>query len=153
MKTKRQKGFTLIELLIGMATGLIVLLGAGGILVVGNNFWENAWDKVNLQRDASYAMLTISRSVRSGKSAELENGGKGIKIYRETDWIRFYLDSAKNDIKCEIEGESPQTVVATFVEELTFTLDADIVEISIKLQRDNFQNHFASTAMMRNFGG
>ena len=153
MKTKKRNGFTLIELMTGMVAGMIVLLAAGSVLIVGNRYWDKAWDRVHLQRDGSYAMLKIGRSIRGGISAELESGGKGIKIYRQTNWIRFFLDGGNNDLKCEIEGGTPQTVVESNIADIEFTLDANRVDIGLKLGKDNFHNHFVSSVMMRNYGG
>ena len=153
MKMKRQNGFTLIELMTGMVASMIVLLAAGSVLIVGNRYWDKTWDKVGLQRDASYAMLKISRSIRAGTSAELESDGTGIKIYRKSDWIRFYLDGDNNDLKCEIEGGTPQIVVGSSIADIEFALDANRVDIGLKLGKDNFHNHFVSSVMMRNYGG
>lgn len=153
MKTKRQKGFTLIEVTIGSVAGIIVILAAGTALVSGHMFWNKAWEKANLQRDASYAMLRISGPIKAGRSAELESDGKAIKIYREADWIRFFLEEGSSDLKCEIEGEEPQTVLNGKVEDVTFTLQGNLLGIDLKLKKDNFQIHLVSTVMMRNYGG
>ena len=150
MKTKGQKGFTLIEVMIAIVASVILLLAAGTALVSGHTFWNKAWEKVNLQRDASYAMLKISHSIKEGMSAELESDGKAVKIYRETDWIRFFLEEASNNLKCQIEGGEPQTVVNGKVEDVTFTLQGSLLGIDLKLKKDNFQIHFVSTVMMRN---
>ena len=153
MKTKKQKGFTLIELVISIIAGLIVLLAAGTALLAGHRVLNEAWGKVNIQRDASYAMLKINHSIRAAKSVEVESDAKAIKIYREADWIRFFLDEESNDLKCEIEGEELQTVVNGNVEDLEFTKEANRVRIGLKLKKGNFQNHFVSTVMMRNYAG
>lgn len=152
MNTHRHKGLTLIELMTSMATGMIVLLAAGSILVAGNRYWEQAWDKINLQRDASYIMHNISRSIRSAKSVELEDDGKAIKIYRNVDWIRISFDEENNAVNYEIADGVPRPLVLDHIEAMEFTVNANRVGISLKLQKDNFQNHFVSTVMMRNFG-
>ena len=152
MKANVQKGLTLIEVLIAMVAGTIVVLAAGTALVSGHTFWNQSWEKANLQRDASYVMLRISHSIKAGKSAELESDGKAIKIYRDAGWIRFFLDEGSGDLKCEIEGEEPQTVVKDNIEDLEFTVEANKIEIDLKLKKDNFQNHFISTVVMRNYG-
>ena len=152
MKTKGPKGFTLIEILIVIAIGAILLSAIGVVLVSGHIFLNRAWKSVGLQRDASYAMLRMSHSIKAGRSAELENYGKGIKIYRETDWIRYFLEDGSKDLKCEIEGGQPQIVVNGNVEDLGFTLEAYKIGIDLTLKKDNLQNHFVSTVMMRNYG-
>jgi len=152
MKTKVQKGFTLVGLMIGIVAGIIVLLAAGTILVTGQTFWNEAWEKASLQRDASYAMLRISHSIKAGRSARIEGDGKAIKIYREADWIRFFLDEGSNNLKCEIEGAEPQPIVNDNVEDLEFSIEANKIRISLKLKKGNLQNHLVSTVMVRNYG-
>jgi len=153
MKTKRQRGFTLIEVTIGSVAGVIVILAAGTALVFGHMFLNKAWEKANLQRDASYAMLRISGPIKAGRSAELESDGKAIKIYREADWIRFFLEEGSSDLKCEIEGGEPQIVLDGKVEDVTFTLQGNLLGIDLKLKKDDFETHLVSTVMMRNYGG
>ena len=153
MKTKTQKGFTLVEVMIGIAAGVILLLAAGTALVGGQTFWSNAWAKANLQRDASYAMLRISRSAKEGISAQLDNEGKLLRIYREAGWITFYSPQGTNDLNCQIEGQDPQTIINGNVENVTFTLQDKLIGIDLRLTKDNSQTRFVSTVMMRNYGG
>jgi len=152
MKRKGQKGFTIIELMIGIVTGTIVILAAGMILFYGQKSWNNTWKRANLQRDASYAMQRISLPIKAGMNAELEGDGNAIKIYRATDWIRFFLEQ-NNNLKCEIEGEGPQTIINGKMEALQFNVTGNTVIIELKLREDNLQTHFVSTVMMRNYGG
>jgi len=153
MKRKVQKGFTIIELMIGIITGTIVILAAGMILFYGQKSWNNIWKRANLQRDASYAMQRMSLPIKAGMNAELEGGGSAIKIYRATDWIRFFLEQENNNLKCEIEGGGPQTIINGKMEALQFNVTGNTVTIDLKLREDNLQTHFASTVMMRNYGG
>lgn len=153
MKTNVQKGFTLVEVIMAAVIGAIVILASGTVLVTSHTFLDRGIEKANLQRDASYAMLRISRSIKAGRSAELESDGKAIKIYRDADWIRFFLDENSSDLKCEIEGEEPQSVITDNVEDLQFNLEGNKVTIDLRLNDDNSQNHFVLTVMMRNYGG
>ena len=83
MKRKVQKGFTLIELIIAMFTSTIVIVAAGLILFYGQKSWNNTWQRVNLQRDASYVMQRMSRSIKAGTSAKVEADGKGLRVYND----------------------------------------------------------------------
>src|SRR4030042_5990080 len=71
MKTKSRKGLTLIELLIGIIASAIVIFATGIIIVRGQTSWNEAWKKVNLQRDASYAMLVMSQAIKKATSASV----------------------------------------------------------------------------------
>ena len=154
MKRKGQKGFTLIELIISMFTSTIVIVAAGSILFYGQKSWNNTCKRVNLQRDASYAMQRMSRSVKAGISAQVEASGKGLKIFNEGGWMRFFLSPATD--KFTLKGEDGETNFATIlddnVEDLQFNVTGSTVRIELKLSEDNLQTHFVSTVMMRNYG-
>ena len=157
MKRKVQKGFTLIELTIAMLTGAIVIVAAGMILFFGQKTWNSTWDRVNLQRDASYAMLRMSRSVKAGSSAQIEGSGEGLRIYndKEGSWRRFFVQPASNNLMLKSEivgGSTTETILDDTVEALQFNVTGTTVSIVLKLREDNLQTHFASTVMMRNYG-
>jgi len=154
MKRKVQKGFTLIELTIAMFTGAVVIVAAGMILFFGQKTWNSTWDRANLQRDASYAMLRMSRSVKAATSAQVEGSGKGLKIFNEGGWMRFFLSPATE--KYTLKGEDGETNFVTIldgnVEDLQFNVTGNLVRIEVKLSKDNLQTHLVSTVMMRNYG-
>ena len=158
MERKVQKGFTLIELTIAMLIGAIVILAAGMILFYGQKSWNNTWKRANLQRDASYAMLSISRPIKAGTSAQVEGNGEGLRIYNDKEglWRRFFVQSASNNLmlKSEIVGDNSisKTILDGKVEALQFNVTGTTVSIDLKLREDNLQTHFASTVMMRNYG-
>jgi len=157
MKRKEQKGFTLIELTIAMFTGSIVILGAGMILFFGQKNWNSTWDRTNLQRDASYAMLRMSRSIKAGTSAQVEGNGEGLRIYNADagSWRRFFVQSASNNLMLKSEivgGNTTETILDDTVEALQFNVTGTMVRVELKLREDNLQTHFASTVMMRNYG-
>jgi len=157
MKRKVQKGFTLIELTIAMLTGAIVILAAGMILFYGQKSWNNTWKRVNLQRDTSYAMQRISRSVKAGSSAQIEGSGEGLRIYndKEGSWRRFFVQPASNNLMLKSEivgGNTTETILDDTVEALQFNVTGTTVGIELKLREDNLQTHFVSTVMMRNYG-
>jgi prepilin-type N-terminal cleavage/methylation domain-containing protein len=154
MKRKGQKGFTLIELIIAMFTSTIVIVAAGSILFYGQKSWNNTLKRVNLQRDASYAMQRMSHSVKAGISAQVEASGKGLKIFNKGGWMRFFLSPATD--KFTLKGEAGETNFVTIlddnVEDLQFNVTGTTVRIELKLREDNLQTHFVSTVMMRNYG-
>lgn len=157
MKRKGQKGFTLIELTIAMFTGTIVILAAGSILFYGQKSWNNTWKRVNLQRDASYAMQTITRAVKAGTSARVEGNGVGLRVYNDIEgaWRRFFVQPAANNLMLKtaiVGGIISETILDGKVEDLQFNVTGTTVRIELKLREDNLQTHFVSTVMMRNYG-
>ena len=157
MKRKGQKGFTLIELIIAMFTSTIVIVAAGSILFYGQKSWNNTWKRVNLQRDASYAMQRMTRPIKAGTSAKVEANGKGLRVYNDykESWMRFFVQPTANNLmlSSEIVGESTsETILDGNVEDLQFNVTGTTVRIELKLREDNLQTHFVSTVMMRNYG-
>jgi prepilin-type N-terminal cleavage/methylation domain-containing protein len=154
MKRKRQKGFTLIELVIAMFTSAIVIVAAGMILFFGQKTWNSTWDRANLQRDASYAMLRMTHDIQAGISAQVESNGEGLKIFKAGDWVRYFVASepSKLALKSETEGGSSETIIEDNLEAVRFNVTGNTVAIDLKLKDDNLETHFASTVMMRNYG-
>ena len=154
MKRKRQKGFTLIELTITTFIGAIVIVAAGMILFFAQRTWNSTWDRTNLQRDASYAMLRMTRDIKAGATAQVEDNGKGLRIFNGGDWVRFYTTSGGSllTLKRETSGGGSETVVEDNLEAVQFNLTGSTVILDLKLKEYNLETHFASTVMMRNYG-
>ena len=152
MKRKRhnQKGFTLLELTITTLTGAIVIVAAGMILFFGQRTWNSTWDRTNLQRDASYAMLRMTKDIKAGASAQIEDGGKGLKVFNGSDWVRYV--TASGALKRETSGSGTQTVLDGNLQSLQFNLTGNTVTMDLKLKEYNLETHYASTVMMRNYG-
>ncbi|MGA1980457.1 MAG: prepilin-type N-terminal cleavage/methylation domain-containing protein [Sedimentisphaerales bacterium] len=155
-KTKSPKGLTLVELMTAIATGLIVLLAAGSVMLIGQTSWNDAWKKVNLQRDASYAMLRMSQSIKAATSAEKSSNGRVLYIPKQSNPnITFSYVADTNNLQCQIVGEHLQTIINGEVTNLQFITDPNkhTVKIDLSLKKDDAQAHFVSTVMMRNYGG
>jgi len=153
MRTKKKDGIVLIEVVIAMGISLIVLLAVGGVLAASHTRWNNAWDKVNLQQDASYAMLTLSHSIKEAASAAVENDGQALCIYgADGSWVRFTFDRDTNSLDYRIEGQSTQTLIDGRLEDLSFEVDDNRVGIDLTLKADNQEVHLDSTVQMRNYG-
>jgi prepilin-type N-terminal cleavage/methylation domain-containing protein len=154
MKAKKRKGFTLMEVVTAMGISAIVILAGGAVLVASHTRWNKAWDDVNLQRDASYTMLELTRSIRACASATVEADGAAIRMYdRDGAWALFSLGTGADNIQFEIEGQSPRTIIDRNLEGLQFNIEGNRVTIDLKLKKDNQQINLVSTVLMRNYGG
>jgi prepilin-type N-terminal cleavage/methylation domain-containing protein len=153
-KTKSHNGFTVIEFLIAIMAGAILILAAGIVVSIGQTSWNKAWKKVNLQREASVAMVRMVRSIKAGISAQVEDDGKTVVIYGDGDSITFshVVDANTNVLTYQI-GEGQPQIISSKVENLQFDVQANKVTIDIELKDDDAQAHFVSTVMMRNYGG
>ncbi len=150
MKIKCQKGFTLVELACAMLTTSIVILAGGTALTTSQASLNRTWKKADLQRNASYAMLRISRHIKEGTAAEVGDDGKSIKIYKGADWMRFFLEHGSNDLKCEFKRQTVETIIHS-VEDLKFDVDSNKVKINIILKNGDLETHFTSDVMIRNY--
>jgi len=154
MKMKRQKGFTLVELICAIMATLILVLAGGTVLATSHSSWNSSWEKVNLQRDASQAMLKINHHIKAGIAAELEDDGKAIKIYKDSEWIRFFIEqeSGSKNLKCEPEGKTVETIINGNVKYLQFDVVDNRVRISLILEKGDLEIHIISDVMIRNYG-
>ena len=154
MKRKRQKGFTLIELIITTFTGAIVIVAAGMILFFGQKTWNSTWDRTNLQRDASYAMLRMTHDIKPGASAQVEDNGKSLRIYNGADWVRFFTASGATmyALKSDTSGGGSETILDDNLQAVQFNVTGNTVTIDLRLKDYNLETHYTSTIMMRNYG-
>jgi len=153
VEVKRQKGFVLIEVVVAMGISMIVLLAVGAVLATSQTRWNSAWEKVNLQQDASYVMLMLSHAIKEAASATVEDNGKKIQIY-DTDgnWVKFTFKRNTNTLKYKPQGQSTQTLIDGYVEDLVFEVEDNRVGIDLILERGDQEVHFDSTVQMRNYG-
>ncbi len=131
-----------------------MIVAAGMILFFGQRTWNSTWDRTNLQRDTSYAMLRITKDIKAGASAQVEDGGKGLKVFNGADWVRFVTASGGSmfALNRETSGGGSQTVLEDNLEAVLFNVTGSMVTIDLKLKEYNLGTHFASTVMMRNYG-
>jgi Tfp pilus assembly protein PilW len=154
MKTKieSRKGFSLIELMVAIATSAIVLLAIAIVIVFGQTSWNDTWTKVNLQRDASYAMLKMSQSIKKATSAVADVNGPVLNLVVDSNSIIFSYAQDTNDLQYQI-GEHSETVISGKVKNLQFGVSGNTVTIDLELEEDNVETRLLSTVMMRNTGG
>jgi prepilin-type N-terminal cleavage/methylation domain-containing protein len=150
-KTKSRKGFTIVELMVAVMASAIVVLAAGIVVVIGQTAWNQTWKKVNLQRNASVAMLRMSKSIKSATSATVDPNGKILNITDGNTVSSYVMDT--NNLRYIVGGQT-QTVISGEVNNVQFSLVGNnSVTIDLSLKKDNAQTRFISTVMMRNYGG
>jgi prepilin-type N-terminal cleavage/methylation domain-containing protein len=150
-KTKFRKGFTIVELMVAVMVGTIVVMAAGMVMVMGQTAWNQTWRKVNLQRDASLAMLTMSKYIKSATSATVDPNNKILRINNGS--TIFSYSSSTKKLQCQIGGQV-RTIVDGKVEHLQFgVVGNNSVTIDLRLKENNAETRFISTVMMRNYGG
>ena len=153
VRTKKQGGFTLIEVVVTIAISMIALLAVGVVLAASHTRWNNAWAKVNLQRDGSYIMLALSHAIKKASSATVADDGKTIQIH-DTDgnWVEYTFKSNTDTLEYKVQGQSTQTLVDKYVEDMRFEVDNNKVLIDLTLKQNDKEVHLDSTIQMRNYG-
>ena len=147
---------TLVELLIVALLSLIVLLSVGSGLVAGNRYWNEAWKKVNLQRDASYALNIITHPLKEATKATVAEDDDSVLTIDNYSGgqVTFSLASdtqQANRLQRQFAEANPQKIIGN-VEDLVFVVDGNRVRIFIRLRQDDIEVALASTVMMRNYG-
>jgi Tfp pilus assembly protein PilE len=145
-KTKSCKGLTIIELAVAIVTSIIVVLAIGIIIVFGQTSWNQTWKKVNLQRDASYAMLRMSQFIQAARRVE-STDDKVLSINDGSTVFSYVEDT--NDLQRQT-GEQSEDVVNGKVYNLQFNVQGNTVRIDLTLRDGNVETRFVSTAMKRN---
>jgi Tfp pilus assembly protein PilE len=151
-KTKSRSGLTLIELVIAIAASTIVILATGIIIIFGQTSWNQTWKRVNLQRDASYAMQWMSQSIQRATSATADVNVLSLSTTDGNNIIFTYVEDT-NNLRFQIGARTPQTIINGTVKDLQFGKVGNTITIDLRLENDDVQTRLVSTVMMRNAGG
>lgn len=76
MNTKKNAklGFTLVELMMASLAFSMLALAVGSMLVFGWQGWKRSNDVVGMQRDATLAMMMISKEIRNATYDQIIDG-------------------------------------------------------------------------------
>ena len=145
-----------MELLTVVVITMIVFLSVGAGLYAGHRYWNEAWEQVNLQRDASYAMNIITRPIKKATNATVSDDDDSVLTIENQHGSRitFSLESDTPETKKlqrQISESHPHKIIGN-VEDLVFNVDGNRVRIYIQLKKDDLDLSLASTIMMRNYG-
>jgi prepilin-type N-terminal cleavage/methylation domain-containing protein len=150
---KYKKGFTLVELLLSLTIASILILSSAVVMLGGNAMWERGLQRANLQRDASFAMTKITRAIREGNNAVLEDNGNIIKITNSSNWVKYYRDSSTKKLMLEVQDEIPVAIIDDNIIKLQFQQQPKLISVTLSLEEDDYTVEYTSTVMMRNLEG
>ena len=152
-KNTNRTGLTIIELMVAAAAVTIVIFAAAIMLVSGQKAWNNELLRSSLQRDASYAMLKMKKSISSATQAQIDKDELGIILTQTAGSVRYRFNPESKDLFCQVEGESLEQILNGTVEDLTFAIDPNtkkMVSVDIELQKNNCAARLYSKTLMRN---
>jgi type II secretory pathway pseudopilin PulG len=165
-KKQAPAALTLVEMLVAMIMVTIVLSAAAVTMIYGQRSLDHEWQQVGIQREASYAMLKMKQTIRSASQAQITGNGKGFKVYKDNQWIKFKYVSGAKDIRYKVLGggeewedydiEDPEanTLINGIVESAYFSIDPSTnstVTISFYLKNGQYEAQVSSSVTMRNF--
>lgn len=130
-----QSAYTLVEVMIAMSIMLMALVGVLAVQAFGMRLFELTKSKLGASDDARKAIDLLCTEIRSAKIIRIGTGGPGvtnftdcapgtpqvggaIQIYPTTNavpFVRYYWNSATNQLERSPNGISAFTVVANFI--------------------------------------
>ena len=147
-------GLTLIEIAVALVAASIVLLTTAVIMVFGQKSWNRTLRQVNLQRDASQAMLEMRLLIRGATGVRIDADGRGMTIDPNTEWVRFWFVPNQKDLECQLKARSERTILDGVVKGVTFNVDPNTkktVTVDLQLENGGCEARLLSTTMMRNY--
>lgn len=156
MKKQERTGFTIVELMISMMMVSIVLSAAVIVMIYGQRSFDREYAKVNLQRDAMYALHRIKQVIRGANQASIEGDGDGVKIYYGSDWTEFKFFPEQKNIRYKTTGDEDydKILLDGVVENAAFAIDPNTnktVTVSISLKDGPYEAQVSTSVSMRNF--
>jgi prepilin-type N-terminal cleavage/methylation domain-containing protein len=146
-----RQGLTLIEIIIAISIGSIIFLATALIMVPVQKSWDRTMMRANVQRNASFAMLAMKRSIITGTRVELDADGEVLTVHRDTGWIKFRYEPTEKTLLYQFEGQDEQTLVLGTVEAANFYVNNNSVTVNIELEKDGYVARLLTTTTMRNY--
>jgi prepilin-type N-terminal cleavage/methylation domain-containing protein len=146
-----RKGFTLIELTVAVMIFLIFILAVGTILTSSWRFWNDGWEQVRLQRDASYAFARIEKVVRDASEVSNDpDGGSTLELTKDTageQWDKTF--KLTNDV-LYLEESSGSDAIIEGVQEISFSDSGNMVIVELILETGSADTGFRTAIFLRN---
>ena len=144
-----QIGFSLVEVMIAVVIFAIFILAVGTILTSAWKFWNNGWQQVRVQRDASYAFEIIEKVVREGSTASVIDGGSGLQVVKNgsSGWTKTF-QSVGGVLQLD-DGSGPDNVISG-VQSISFSTAGNAVSVSLSLLNGSASANFRTTILLRN---
>jgi len=134
MMLKKKNGFTVVEIMVALVIGSVIMMVAGTLLYQSYVHWADNVVDVDLQRDATFAMDLMARAVRQSTSSQVTVAGGGEAL---TAGITSFVLNGDGDTIIytpDTTDPNPINLATDRVNTLSFTLNADTVDIQFVLQ-------------------
>ncbi len=155
IKKKNRYGLTLIEMVIAIAAASVVLLATASILAFGEKSWDRGWQQATLQRDASFAMLTIKKALRSASQVTIDASGNTITIFNPNGTsVQFWLEDGQDDLKYRYDDGTENMLLENIVDDVAFEMvpyTSNAVRVTLELKDGPCEAALSSSTLMRNY--
>lgn len=145
---------TLVEILVVVLITTIVIFGLGSVLAAGHRNWNDAWERVNLQRDAAFAMSVFSLPIKEATGAAVfdDIDGPTLTIYNlDGTETSFFLEPTEKELRRQVDTGGAQIIIKN-MDNMEFEVIGNKVWIKLYLKKDDQIIEFETTISMRNFG-
>lgn len=142
-------GFTLVEMMVAVIVLSIFIVAVGMILSSSWGFWNDGWQQVLLQRDASYAFASVEKVVRSGSSATILDGGTGLEVIKDgtSGWTKNFQSGG--GVLQLVEGSETKDIISR-VQSINFSISGNTVSVTLTLTDGSSIVDFRTTIFLRN---
>ena len=132
---QKQSGFTLVEMMVASAISLVVVLGLGQLILVGQDAFGWGMGKVELQRNVSEAIEWMARAIRAANSVELTSNSD-FSTYDENGNLvhRYSSGTVAGEIRLLEDGGALAEPCCT---EFSVTANADTTNLIITLEMED----------------
>ncbi|MCK4905293.1 prepilin-type N-terminal cleavage/methylation domain-containing protein [bacterium] len=142
-------GFTLVEMMVAVIILSIFIVAVGMMLSSSWRFWNDGWQQVILQRDASYAFASVEKVVRSGSSATILDGGTGLEVIKDgtSGWTKNFQSGG--GVLQLVEGSQTKDIISR-VQSINFSISGNTVLVTLTLTDGSSVVDFRTTIFLRN---
>lgn len=133
---RRNTGFTIVEVMVMVGVSICVVMAAAVAYEGTVRSWRGTSALLEIQRDASLAVEMMQRTLRPACVVDPDADGDSLEVYyrtsagSETLAAVFYLDGAG------YLRDRNGTVLASGVEDLTFSMTGNALNIDLTLKDD-----------------
>ncbi|AMC99278.1 PilW family protein [Halomonas chromatireducens] len=131
MMSPRQEGFSLVELMVALVIGLIIILGAGQLFLMGFQNFQQLRVISDKQAALTFASDVMARDVRRAESVEIGSGGHELAVVVDGESYIYNLEEFNGgwSLYLQYDGNS-EPVVDGFQDDESFSV-AEVVDIDI----------------------
>jgi Tfp pilus assembly protein FimT len=143
------RGLTIVELMVVVALAGIIFFGLATIYVMVMDWWDRGNSQLNLQRDGSYALFSMSTEIRKGSLALTPSSTELlIQNAAGSTMQQYYWETSDNTLR-DISG---QQVIPSLVDSLHFSItDQRTIYVTLVLaDAEQQEAYFSTSASLRN---